>query len=394
MYPQKKNNYVLKLKNKLALASILSFVPLFPMDSLANSTPIIGISETFIYDTNPNMFSANKESIKGFATKLFLGLDNETETSKFKSEFAVTRNQFNDSSFNSTDFLLNTNYEKNLLRWDYGIGAMVRYDTTRDEDITNSGIITRSDNRLTLKATPHIGYQVSSLTKLSLAGLWQSIYYDDNNLTDYTVVSLTPTATYNLHPLHTLFASIQIRHYKALENAEREVNSIGPYLGWSYKFRPKYTLNLFAGALASKFKGYAPADDEWQVNPTYSAKVNYDGEKNNFSVGVTRSREASINGTEYDQTKIQAQNLFTINPIWSLTTKLSYTDIKQSNVTLNDLENSAEEYMSLNYNLSTNWVVSLSQQYKIEELQSGDQEERAVVKLNLTYKFGDKKTKY
>ena len=153
-----------KIKNNCFWVGLIAAFGLMPNSAHAKNTSYFGIKEVFLYDTNPNMSVNNSESIFGLASKLSFVLDRETPTSNFISDISVTQNNFDDSGYNSTDVLLSANYKKQLLQWRYGIDGLARYDTTRNEDLSNVDVSNQSDRRLTLGLSPYISYNLSPLT--------------------------------------------------------------------------------------------------------------------------------------------------------------------------------------------------------------------------------------
>ena len=373
--------------HKIALISLAVSCGLIPLTVYARDNSRIGIDQHFVVDTFSGESNIRDETIYGSETGLYLILDRETPKSNFITNARVSRNQFNDPDYNSTDYSLKSNYKTNTDRWTVGFGGNIAYDTTRDEVDTDLGIFTDTSRRLDWSLGPNIQYKVSPTTNFSVNTKWMERRYEAVNLSDYRVITTDPTLSYDFTQLQQISASVRYRLYESLEN-NQSVESIGPYLGWQYNFQPNYSLSLYAGALASDFNGYNGVNNGTEINPIYSARLSYSGERNNASIGVTRSREAYPNGTEYDLTTANVENLFTINPLWSLTAGVSYKTTEQKNLAASDLGRAWQESFGLYYNPTNRWGVSLSQQFRYEELESGQNTNRNIVKLNLSYSFG------
>lgn len=346
------------------------------------------INQNFVSDSNPRNLSEGDDSIFGSETRLSYILDRETPISALETLLSISRNQFNDSDYNTTNYSLRSGYERNSLRWTAGFDGSVLYDTTREQNTTNLGILTEVNRRFTWTFGPRLQYKINPRTSIALNTQWLERFYKSDNLVDYRVITASPTLLYDVSPLQNISFALRYRSFNTLES-DQSVDSIGPSVGWSYNFHPQYSLSLNAGALASKFSGYE--NDGTEVNPIYEARLNYIGERNKANIGITRSRDAYPNGTEYDLTSVAAENEYTINPLWAFNAGISYRMTEQPNFTTDDLGHTWQQTTQLNYAPAEQWNVSLSQQYNFEELESGENSDRHIFKLNLGYSFGGPK---
>lgn len=348
----------------------------------------LGVSQDFVYDTNPLLLSSGEDSIFGSETRAFLDFSRETPRQSLNGRATVIQNEFDDSAFNSTDFVANANYQRRSLRWALSANGSFKYDTTRSGETSTLGRTNRSDRYLTWRFRPKIDYTVSQRTQASIQTEIVESRYDNNALIDYRTISITPSLATQLSPVQTMMTSVQARRYKSLDGATQVVDSIGPSVGWIYNFNPRYSVQAFAGFLASQFENIGGGDNDWEINPTYSLNLNYAGQRNKTMVGITRTREPFSNGSEYDLTRLSGENRFTINPLWSLTTKASYQMAEDPEFATDDLDEAWDAGLTLRYNPSENWEMTLTQNYTNEKLLSGRKADRNIIRLGLTYNFG------
>ncbi len=377
---------------RCALASFLmgGFVlPYGLTPAFAKDNVKIGISETPLWDSNPLMLTTGKTDIWGSETRAFVDFGRMTPDATLNATLAAEHNYFNNSSFNSNDFFFRTDLKKNTALWEWSINGRFDYDTTRTGEITTFGRNTRVGRRLSWQAAPRVAYNLSPRAQLVLDGSWQENHYDNSvSLTDYRTVSLSPSVVYSLTPLQKAFLLFRTQHYSSLDG-DQDVDSLGPSLGWQYRFKPEWSLELFAGFLASKYDGYVTAGNDWEYNPTYSATLEYLGQRNHTSFSVARARQSYANGTESELISATAENKFTINSQWALSMKALYQDAKRSTVSMGNLDTGYEESVGLVYKAGERWDFSLSQRFRREELTNGlGVAERNIIRAGLTYRLG------
>ncbi|PJB70856.1 MAG: hypothetical protein CO093_06890 [Alphaproteobacteria bacterium CG_4_9_14_3_um_filter_47_13] len=347
-------------------------------------------SETIIWDSNPLMLVEGESDIWGSETRASLELGRETQNAALKAELAATHNQFNEASFNSNDLSLGAGIKKNTELWELSLESALDYDTTRTGEITTFGRNPRTNRRLTWRMEPDIAYSLSPRSKLALHGSWLERSYEDSAfLTDYRTTSLVPSFVHSLSPLQIVSVSFQAQRYSSLENSDQKVDSLGPSLGWQYRFRPEFSIGLSAGVLGSKFDGYPLADDSWEYNPVYSGEFEYMGQRNQSVLGLSKTRQPFANGTEANLISARIENKFSINPKWNLNMNAVYQKTEQTAGSTDDLDTAREESIALVYDATDRWDFSLSQKYRQEELtENRGEAERSIARVSLTYSFG------
>ncbi len=368
--------------------ALLVMVCAIPFAS-AEDTVEVDVNETIIWDSNPLMQTTGETDILGSETKASLELGRNTPSEKLTAEFEAVRNQFNETSFNSTDVAFSTDLEKKYRRVGWSIQGGIDYDTTRTGEITTFGRNTRAERRTTWQIEPEVSYNLSPLSKVALSGSWLERYYDDaSSLIDYRTASVSPSLIRSLTPRQTGVMSFHARRYSSLEGGDRTVDSLGPSFGWQYNFKPEYSIELTAGVLGSRFDGYGTGDDEWEFNPTYSGELQYLGQRNQAALGVSRERQPFANGTESDLTSVNVKNKFAFTPRLYVNMRAIYQKAEQPPVSTDDLDMAYEESVELVYKTADRWRLSLSQRYRREELTNGlGEAERSIIRAGLGYSF-------
>lgn len=350
-----------------------------------------GIQETGLWNSNPLMLRDNVQGIYGSETKALFGFQREMITSKLKAELAVLRNQFDQSEFNSTDFSMKTIFKKAIERWAIEFTGSYDLDTTRSSETTTFGQDIGSGRRNSYMLQPSIFYMVSPRAALGLDGRWQETWYDNETLTDFGIVSLTPAFRYNMSPLQIATLSFQMQRYSLLDSEDQYIDSLGPSLFWNYNFLPTWTLNLSAGYLGSSIHGYTGVSDEWDYNLIYGISLRHQGLQHNRMVSATKSRQPYADGTETYLTAIELSDKYTANENLDLEIKGKYQFATLPPNVTDGLETAWSGSVALNYNVGPNWVVNTSYKYREEnrsnQSKSADQQ---ILRVGLTYQFGQK----
>lgn len=376
--------------NLAAAAFALLFIAPLTNPAAAQNRLALDVSEAPIWDSNPLMAVNNGDSIWGSATRASIFLDRNTPDADLQARLSAVHNQFNESAFNSNDFFFDTNLAKrsDLLEW--SLLGKANYDTTRTGDITELEQSVNLDKRLTWQIAPGVAYALSPRSTLAFNTNWLERHYaGDSSLTDYRTTSFTPSLSFKLTPLQTALFSFQAQRYNSLDAGNRKVDSLGPSVGWKYRFSPKFSLDLLLGFLGSKFSGYPSGNGSWEINPTYSASFKYMGLRNQTAFTLMRTRQPSGNGTESDLASVRLENKFAINQNWALDTQALYQKTEQGELSTNNLDTAWEGLAALIYKASDRWKLSISHKYRQESLANGRGEaDRNIAKIELTYSFG------
>ncbi len=391
-YSKIMKHVTLPFKNSLfqigSLAVTLFLIPIGT--SLAGDISTqASISETGIWDSNPLMISRDRgESIYGSETKATYSIKNKTPTVQTYAKISAIRNQFNDSDFNSTDFHGNVGITKKTPRLEASIKGDIDYDTTRTSELTTFDQNITSARHLSYSLRPSISHSISKRSNIALSGRWKESKYDDSSLSDYRILSIVPSASYNITPLQQATVSFQTQRYQSLEDTNAYTDSLGPSIAWKASLTPTLSTELSAGFLGSESHGYSTSDGEREWNQMFSGKVLYSGKQHTSSLSARRSRQPYANGTEAILTTFSAQEKYQVNPKLSLTLGGRYRFAEQSDLSLGDLDKMWEGKASLSYEMSKKIDVDLSYKYKKEILEGTNRDsKRNIARAGLTYKL-------
>jgi len=334
---------------------------------------IARFKEIAVYDSNPLMRERNARAIRGSETTASLGYNKETTKTTFRSALSATRNQFNNSKFNSTDFHGFSGMKLDLRRWQLSLDAKAGYDTTRTSELTTLGLDVDSTRVASYSVSPSVSYNLSPRSFLALSGNWNERRYDDASLTDYRTYSITPAFAHNLTSKQQVQFSWLFNRYQSLENSQKRVNTTGPSVSWTYVFRPYLSLKLSGSMLKTKYSGYASATDQDDYTPSYSSILSYTGNNHDLEFSVIKSRQPYANGTESYLTTFAVQDKYNVNQNVSLNFGADYQDAKQPPVSTDSLDNAWSVTAGALYKISRNWGLTASYKHKEEALISDDE---------------------
>lgn len=385
-----RNKSILLACSLILGTSLLIFTPFAHADGPYKKPDIYyKLSETPIWNSNPLMRRQGVEGIYGTETKGFLGFQRELISTKIRADVAAARYQYAQSEFNSTDLYARTRIEHSLQRLMLAITGNYDHDTTRSSEITTFGQDVGTGRRDSFTIHPSVLYMISPRAALGIEGEWQETRYEYPTLTDYSVMTLMPTFRYNLTPLQIATITFQGRRFTILENTDQYIDSFGPYLSWSYNFRPEWTLSLSLGVLGSKSYGFSGGNGKQNYSMTYGSSLRYNGLRSVVDFSITKALQSYANGTESYLTTFEANEKYTINPNLAFTLKGSYQTADQPPQALYNLERAWNGGASLDYQIGPNWNVNAAYKYRQEKLTGvSDEAKQQIVRMGLTYQFG------
>lgn len=346
----------------------------------------LNVSEKGVWVSNPLLLSEGYNDIYGFETDASVEFGKKTDSSHFHTKIQVSRDQYDDSGFNSTDLKLDADYIKRTDTMSFSVDGYYDYGTTKRSEISTLGLVDVGViRRVGSSLSPKLSYGFSERGMVSLSGEWRENRYRSDNLTDYRILSISPSFAYKLTEVQTLMVLLQAQQYGSLDSRSQKVESVGPSLGWLYDYNPEFSIELYAGMMETRYRGYNSVDDDWEMNPVYSGVLRYQGEVNDSSFGASRSRQAYANGTESYLTTFMAKETFRYNEQFSLTLEGNYYLAKQPPASTNDLDKAWEGRTSLTYNINDDWSALGSFRYRKEELTDGGDADRNIVRVGLTY---------
>jgi len=349
---------------------------------------IANFKEIAVYDSNPLMRASNTSSIIGTETTASLGYNAATARTTLRSRISATKNQFNDSKFNSTDIRGFSGLKLDRKRWQISFDAQANYDTTRSDELTTFGLDIDSTRRANYSISPSVSYNLSPRSSVVLSGDWNETRYDDDSLTDYRTYSITPAFAHNISPKQQVQFSWLFNRYQSLDNSSQHADTTGPSASWTYVFRPYLSVKLSGGMLKTEYSGYTLTGEQGDYTPTYSAILNYTGKNHDLELSVIKSRQAYANGTESYLMTLAVQNNYKVNQNLSLNFGAQYQDAKQPPISSNNLETAWNVSAGAAYRFSRNWDLTASYKHKEETLTNDDNNaDQDLVRFGLSRDF-------
>jgi len=347
------------------------------------------LKSSSVYDTNPLARSDNLESseIFGLETTASLIFANEKASQALSAGLSFSRNQFNDSDFNSNDISLSLRAQRQIKRWFLSFTGRGVRDTTRisTNDVLGQGNIVVG-NRTSFFASPSVVYNYSDRNSIGLNIDWQRRSYDDKTgLVDYRTYSLSPFVSRKLSKLQDLSLALLYQDYQSTDGQDNGVKSLGPFATWKYNFQRNMMLELSFGLLRTEFDGIGTTARS-ETNPTYSANLEYNGQLNTASLTMERSRQPSSNGSEVDFTSIGISNTYEISPRWNIDLNADYRKSKQSGFSSGNLDSSYGGSVGATYDISRQLKFSTSYRYLNESFIDNDSDaSRNIIRAGVEY---------
>ena len=345
-------------------------------------------SEKAVWDSNPTLLSQDKKTLYGSTTTASLSAIKKMQNRRLSTTFSGTRNQFNLSEFNSSDFKGLVGVSWNSSRWEASFDGSLNYDTTRTSEITTFGQNIGAVRRTSYLLNPKISYLTSLRSKIDIsAAVSESRYASSAFLNDFRTLSLIPSFIYNVSPTQQAILSIQAQRYKSLEGQAFYIDSIGPSIGWNSSLTPRLTAQLSIGLIGSKTRGDGILSQNMVWNDIFSAALLYSNQKNSLNISATRSRRPFSNGTESVLTSLSVQDIYNFNERLSLDTNAKYQFNKLPDNSLGNLDTILSGETTLTYKKSKQWDITTSYKYRKQTLTGSDNEaEQNVIRVGLSYK--------
>ena len=327
------------------------------------------ISQNLSWDSNPLLLSTGHSTLFGSVTAPQLKITDNSPTTQLNALATVDENIFNQSDFNSTDAHGNISLDKKLQQWEAGFTEQADYDTTRTSevstlDINSQGSVRHFGNSF----SPTISFSPNAVDKISLSGAVTTSHYDGNQFTDYHILSITPSFSYNYNPLNTATISVLTQRYQTDVSPDLTVDSIAPTLGWSANLTPTWTAKASAGYEEYRQEGNNVPSQQWKWKPVYSADLSYNGSQDVFSLDASKALQPYGNGTEYFLSTFSLSDNHAINPLFSVNGTASYQFAGNSDQAATNLKSLISADAGVTYHATTKVDVTTSYQYREQTL--------------------------
>lgn len=344
-----------------------------------------------VYDFNPLTRSDDFsiDDIIGNETTASLVFKRDLRRTSLYADLSYTRNQFNETEFNSNDISLLVRARQKIKRWVLSFTGEAKKDTTRTSQFDTFGqsnvVVGRRDS---FSIAPSLVYSVSPRINAGINTNWdQKDYANATGLVDHRTYSLSPFVSYNYSPRQTFSLAMLYQDYTSLEGADVNVESIGPFVTWDYEFLPRTMLTLSLGLLSTEFDGVGTSNDR-EINPIYSLEIEHEGKRFISTLKAERARRASSDGSENDITSVDFRNVYTITPRWDLDLRANYQKAESSEFASSSLDQSYSGTIGTTYDISRRLSFSTSYRYVNESFNNNRSDAtRNVVRAGLEYSF-------
>ena len=342
---------------------------LFPQTARADGLTLTATgTETGSYSSNPLMVTRGAKQLMGSTTSPEFVIKDTTPSSLLSLDTRLDENQFNQSSFNSTDIHATANISGQGQLWSAALQQRTDYDTTRTSELTNYGITPIVTRHTGLSAAPQISYAPNASDTISLAGTLTSSHYDSNVFTNYETFAANPTYTHNFDQRNAAQLILQAQRYQTTNGPSTRVDSAGPSVGWKTTLSPRFTAGATVGAQTSRTYQSGIAATPWAWQYVFTANSAFKGEQDNISLDASRSQSPYGNGTEALQTKFALTEGHDLNAHITLNVGASYLTSTYQVAAVGNLKSLTSGNLGATYHATNTIDLTTSYQYRNESL--------------------------
>lgn len=325
-------------------------------------------TQSFSWSDNPLLSNGAHEELWGSTTTPSLKFRDEQPTRKLSADLSVSRNQFNRSVFSSTDLSASGMFAKDIERWSFELNGTGAYDTTRTSEETSYGLRDAVARRTHGSISPTISFRPTQLSEWSVTGGYGLTSYDKASYTDYETFSLTPSYTRILSAKTSTFVAVQAQRYVTTEGVENQTDSIGPSVGFTYAFSPRFDASVSTGAQASRQSISGHPVGAWYWQQTFEARASFKGKTDKISVAAKRAQAPYGNGTQALRTNVAVDLKHTINEDFSLGFGGGYSYSEYEQASNGNLRRSMNGRAELAYRLNDAVELAASYRYARQRL--------------------------
>jgi hypothetical protein len=326
------------------------------------------LAQSLNWSDNPLLSSGAHDELWGSTTTPSLKFRDEQPTRKLSLDLSVSRNQFNRSVFNSTDLSATGKLVKDIERWSFKLEGNGAYDTTRTSEETSYGLRDAVARRTYGSVNPTISFRPTSLSEWAVAGGYGLTSYDKASYTDYETFSLTPSYTRFLSETTSVFVATQAQRYVTTEGVENQTDSIGPSIGFTRAFSPRFDASFSTGAQASRQSVGGHPVGAWYWQQTLEARATFKGKTDKISVAAKRAQAPYGNGTQALRTNVALDIKHAINEDFSLGLGGGYSYSEYEQASNGNLRRSMNGRAELAYRLNDAVELAASYRYARQRL--------------------------
>lgn len=172
------------------------------------------------HDSNIRMTEDEELSAMGTAAEAGLLLKRRTEVSSQEFDFSVRSKHYNRSEFSSEDQFFRWGAARNWERSTLNLLLNVDRDTTRDSELSDTGVILGSDRRERYYFQPSWSYSLSERQLISVSGSAEAIRYDNERYIGYDYGQMTLGWTWVSNERMSWFLQATYADYESKESMD------------------------------------------------------------------------------------------------------------------------------------------------------------------------------
>ncbi len=241
-----------------------------------------------------------------------LALNYESETTKFGGTFALLgMHYFQNDSLDRINQYYNINGSyKATPRLGLQLATSFITDSTATEELIASGTVINRTTRTSFFAAPSLSYLLTERWSTSLQYGFQMVDYQQLGYNNYENHTIVHGFDYLLSDKTSLLTRLTASYYKySIDNA---FTSLGPQIGFSYKYLEKWDMTFLGGLNISRIKsstrvlaadtftGFLVVRQQPLIrrttNPFFSLGTNYRWQTGTMGLSYSRSLSANAYG--------------------------------------------------------------------------------------------------
>jgi|GEM_PF-3532186 len=395
------------------------------------------------YDNNIQMLSEDPTSATGLRVSPSLSLRAKSETTEVSLDGIMWFRRYNRANFDSNDQQVSTSITQHFDRSDLTLSAQGTRDTTLTSEYLDSGRVTDAGRHKQYSLAPAWTGYIGERDLITLRGSYSQSKYDSDNYTDYTYWQGSARWTRVMSERLRLFLEANYSKYQTAKNnltiQESYTTSAdtGFQVGGSYAFTEQFSITALVGSSRDQTRSHLkysqaecdekltqfhndavasgnPADLFWANNfghaicqmpeqefnsrmSTLDASLNWSNELHQLSLEATQQSQPSSNGYTIRSSQLNGTWAYQLWEQGSLSLDVTVGRNRAMGNNSDSIQaiqvNREFSYTALAYrqNLSENWSVNLSYQYRHQNYDKVDFEaDSKAVYLGLSYKPRDR----
>ena len=334
--------------------------------------------QNFELDSNPLLLPPNGstrfaqptggKTLYGTIAMPELTLSRSTADSTISFDNLFEASRFNLPSYSSLDLHSTLAAKQNWETSYLSVSGKLDSDTTRDSELTNSGLNVAGVRHLGVSLAPEYGYSLSARDQIVIDASVQNATYSNLALfRNYLNYSVTPSFQHTFDQRDIGSFIIQASHYNTTSGPQNSADSIGPALGWQRKLTPLISVNASGGYQLVKTK-LAFLGSHTQYQSFYNLSVQGTlTTRDTLNLTSTRNVTPQSSGFLITQTSVALSEIHQFSPWLSHTLKIQYQSSDYSTTIPTYESGYLEASSNLYYNFTQRWSLISTLRYRREQ---------------------------